>query len=135
MLEASIVVKPSFYDLDPMQIVWHGNYARFMEDARCALLDLIGFGYTEMRKSGFMWPIVDIRIKYVRPIHLQQEVRVVATLLEYENRIRIAYRFVDVVSDETLTKAQTTQIAVTLDTNEMMFESPTILVEKVQRLL
>lgn len=135
MLEASIVIKPSFYDLDPMEIVWHGNYARFMEDARCALLDRIGYSYTEMRNTGYAWPIVEMRTKYIRPMLLQQEVRVVATLLEYENRLRIAYRFIDLSTEETLTKAQTTQVAVSLETNEMSFEAPADLIEKVQRLL
>ena len=30
--------KVAFYELDPMQIVWHGNYYKYFEDARSALL-------------------------------------------------------------------------------------------------
>ena len=135
MIEAEIVIKANFYDLDPMEVVWHGNYARYLEDARCALLDHIGYSYSEMRDSGFSWPIVDMRIKYIRPIRFNQQVRVVAQLVEFENRIRIDYRLHDAADGETLTKAQTTQVAVALDTQEMSFESPAILIEKVQRLL
>lgn len=135
MIEAEIVVKANFYDLDPMEVVWHGNYARYLEDARCALLDHIGYNYTEMRDSGFAWPIVDMRIKYIRPIRFNQQIRVVAKLVEFENRIRIDYRLHDLPTGEVLTKAHTTQVAVSLDTDEMSFESPPILIEKVQRLL
>jgi acyl-CoA thioester hydrolase len=135
VIEAEIVIKANFYDLDPMEVVWHGNYARYLEDARCALLDHIGYSYSEMRDSGFSWPIVDMRIKYIRPIRFNQQVRVVAQLVEFENRIRIDYRLHDAADGETLTKAQTTQVAVALDTQEMSFESPAILIEKVQRLL
>lgn len=135
MIEAEIVVKANFYDLDPMEVVWHGNYARYLEDARCALLDHIGYNYSEMHDSGFSWPIVDMRIKYIRPIRFNQQVRVVAKLVEFENRIRIEYRIRDSSDGELLTKAQTTQVAVALDTQEMSFESPPILIEKVQRLL
>lgn len=135
MIEAEIVVKANFYDLDPMEVVWHGNYARYLEDARCALLDHIGYNYSEMRNSGFSWPIVDMRIKYVRPIRFNQQVRVIAKLVEFENRIRIEYRLHDSSDGQLLTKAQTTQVAVALDTEEMSFESPAILIEKVQRLL
>ena len=39
MISAEISTQAQFYDLDPMQIVWHGNYARYLEQARCALLD------------------------------------------------------------------------------------------------
>lgn len=135
MIEAEIVVKANFYDLDPMEVVWHGNYARYLEDARCALLDHIGYNYGEMRDSGFSWPIVDMRIKYIRPIRFNQQVRVVAQLVEFENRIRIDYRLHDAADGEKLTKAQTTQVAVALETQEMSFESPAILIEKVKRLL
>ncbi len=135
MIEAEIVVKANFYDLDPMEVVWHGNYARYLEDARCALLDHIGYNYSEMRDSGFSWPIVDMRIKYIRPIRFNQRVRVVAKLVEFENRIRIEYRIHDAADGELLTKGRTTQVAVALDTEEMSFESPAILIEKVQRLL
>ena len=135
MLEAEVTVKACFYDLDPMEVVWHGNYVRFLEDARCALLDRIGYNYEEMHASGYMWPVVDMRIKYIRPIRFAQEVRVIARLVEYENRIRIDYRLLDCATGEVVTKAQTTQMAVALDTNETCFESPSVLVEKVQRLL
>ena len=27
-----------FYDLDPMNVVWHGNYLKYLESARCDLL-------------------------------------------------------------------------------------------------
>lgn len=133
-LEVEITVKAGFYDLDPMEVVWHGNYARFLENARCALLDRIGYSYTDMRESGFMWPIVDMRTKFIRPIRFSQEVRVTATLVEYENRIRIDYRIRDLLTGEVLTKAQTTQVAVALDTGETHFESPPVLLEKIQGL-
>ncbi len=91
MVKVEVVVKAQFYDLDPTGVVWHGHYARFMEQARCELLDTIGYNYEEMRDSGYLWPIVDMHIKYVRPIEFSQEIRIVATLTEYKYRLRIAY--------------------------------------------
>ena len=41
MIAADVTIRVQFYDLDPMQVVWHGNYARFLEQARCALLERI----------------------------------------------------------------------------------------------
>src|SRR3954464_10157171 len=95
MISAEVSIQAQFYDLDPMQIVWHGNYARFLEQARCALLDKIGYNYPDMAESGTGWPIVDMRIKYIRSIRFAQTIRVRATLAEYENRIRIDYRILD----------------------------------------
>ena len=40
-----------------------------------------------MATSGYEWPIVDLRVKYIRPTHFNQDVFVTATLEEYENRL------------------------------------------------
>jgi acyl-CoA thioester hydrolase len=135
MISAEAIAKIQFYDVDAMQVVWHGNYARFLELARCALLEKIGYSYPEMARSGYFWPIVDMRIKYVRPVRMAQKIRLTATLLEYENRLRIDYRIVDAASGDLLSKAQTTQLAVAVGTGQLEFNSPNELVDKVRVLL
>jgi acyl-CoA thioester hydrolase len=135
MITAEVTIKAQFYDLDPMQVVWHGNYARFLEEARCALLDRIGYNYKEMSDSGYVWPIVDMRTKYVGPIRFAQVFTVTATLVEFENRLRIDYRIRDAETGAVLTKAQTTQVAVDASTQELCLESPAALVDKVRGFL
>jgi acyl-CoA thioester hydrolase len=135
ILESEIDIKSQFYDLDPMNIVWHGNYARFFEQARCALLDKLDFNYQQMSETGYAWPIVDMRIKYVRPVRFPQTVRVTATLAEYENRLKINYLIRDAETLEKVTKGFTIQVAVDINTEEMMFQSPPMLIEKVESLL
>lgn len=132
MRSISIDIKAQFYDLDPMQVVWHGNYARYLEEARCALLDLIGYNYPQMQESGYLWPIVDMRIKYVRPLRFAQEAVVTATVAEYENRLKIDYRIADKATGEVLTKASTTQVAVRASTGELCLESPRALIDKMR---
>lgn len=135
MIAAAVAIKVQFYDLDPMQVVWHGSYVRFLEQARCALLDAIGYNYVEMKESGYLWPVVELHVKYVRAIQFGQEINVEARLAEYENRLRITYRITDAASGAVLTKATTTQVAVDGATSEMLFESPAVLREKVRSLL
>lgn len=135
MISAEIAVVAQFYDLDPMKVVWHGNYVRFLEQARCALLDKLEFSYPEMEKSGYAWPIVDMRVKYVRPVRYAQQIRVEARLVEYENRLKIAYTCRDALTGEIVTKAHTIQLAVKADTQELSLESPAILLTKVREAL
>ena len=132
MRSITIDIKAQFYDLDPMQVVWHGNYARYFEEARCALLDRIGYNYPQMQESGYMWPIVDMRIKYVRPLRFAQEATVTATIVEYENRLKIDYLIADKTTGEALTKATTTQVAVLISTGELCLESPAALLDKMR---
>lgn len=135
MISAEISLTAQFYDLDPMKVVWHGNYPRFLEVARGALLDLIGYNYPQMEESGYLWPIVDMRLKYVRPIVFAQDIVVSATLAEYENRLCIDYRIRDARTGEVLTKARTVQLAVAAATRELCLECPPALIDRVKRLL
>ena len=133
MHSADVTIKVQFYDLDPMEVVWHGNYARYLEQARCALLDSIGYNYPQMQESGYLWPIVDMRIKFVRPLRFAQEFVVTATIAEFENRLKIDYRIRDKASGDVLTKASTIQVAVRAATGELCLESPAALTEKMKR--
>jgi len=132
MLSTETVVRAQFFDLDPMNIVWHGNYARFLEQARCEMLDRLDYNYTQMRESGFAFPIVEMRVKYVAPIRFRQDFVVTTTLVEYENRLRFDYIIRDLASGTVLTRARTIQVAVRIDTGELCLECPPVLIEKVQ---
>jgi len=132
MLSTETVITAQFYDLDPMNIVWHGNYARFLEQARCEMLDRLDYNYTQMRESGFAFPIVELRVKYVAPIRFRQEVAITTTLVEYENRLRFDYVIRDRTTDTVLTRARTIQVAVRIDTGELLLECPPVLLEKVR---
>jgi acyl-CoA thioester hydrolase len=129
---ATISYKVQFHDLDPMDIVWHGNYLRIMELARSELLDVIGYNYPQMRDSGFAWPIVDLRVKYVKSIRFGQTVNVTATILEHEYRLKIGYLIRDASMGIRLTKAHTIQVAVSIETGELCLESPPVLFSKIQ---
>ena len=132
MISTSIYIKAQFYDIDPMNVVWHGHYARFFEQARCQLLDLIDYNYGAMEKSGYIWPIVDMQVRYVRPIKCFQEFIVTATIVEYLNRLKIKYEITDKDTSEVLTKAHTIQLAIKADTGELCIETPAIISEKIE---
>lgn len=131
MISAEIQIETQFYDLDPMGVVWHGNYARFFEQARCALLDKIGYNYVQMKESGYVWPVVDMHIKYVQALTFPQKMTVKASLIEYENRLKISYFLFD-ENGQAVTKGTTTQVAVDIKTQELCLESPLIFMNKVK---
>lgn len=125
-LSATIDVEVPFHDVDAMNVAWHGHYVKYLELARCELLRRFDYDYPQMQASGYLWPIVECHLKYVRPAHYSQKLRVEATLLEYENRIKIGYTIRDLNSGERMTKAYTTQVAVDATTRELQFISPAI---------
>jgi acyl-CoA thioester hydrolase len=131
MIKAEIAVTIPFHDVDALEIVWHGHYVRYLEVARCEALKKINYGYQEMRNTGFIWPVIEIKVRYPRPARFEQTILVRAELVEWENRMRFQYEVVDSVTGERITTAETTQVAVNEATQEMCFESPPILFEKL----
>lgn len=120
-----------FYDVDSMRIVWHGYYPRFFELGRVAVMDRIGYGYQTMVESGFAWPIVDMQIKYVQPIKLAQEIEIEAGITEWENRLKIAFLITDAATGQRLTRGYAVQVAVDMQTEQMLWETPPALREKL----
>jgi acyl-CoA thioester hydrolase len=135
MISVETVIQAQFYDVDPMNVVWHGNYPRFLELGRCDLLDRLGYNYKDMLASGFTYPIVEMRLKYVAPIRLREACIVTTTLIEYEYRLRVDYVIRDRASGRVLTRATTTQVAVRIGTGELCLASPPALIDSVQAAL
>ncbi len=128
---AEVEIEVPFHDVDMVGIVWHGHYAKYFELARCALLETFNYNYMQMMASGYGWPVIDLRLRYVKPAQFGQKIRVRATLLEWENRLRIEYLVSDAASGERLTKGETVQVAVHAATREMCLVSPDVLFERL----
>ncbi|WP_107885934.1 acyl-CoA thioesterase [Neisseria elongata] len=117
-------IEVPFFDVDVMQIVWHGHYVKYLEIARCAFLDEVGYNYTVMFEQGHAWPVVKLDLKYVRPARFGQKIRVEMAVTEYESCLRIDYILRDAKSGTKLTQAHTTQVVQRLDNGEMQFQTP-----------
>ena len=128
---AHIIVKIPFHDLDPAGIVWHGNYSKYFEIARCELLQSFNYNYDEMMRSGYLWPIIDLQLRYVKAARFGDLLRVEARLREWEHRLKIDYRITDAASGARVCKGSSVQVAVRMDSHEMCLRSPDILFQRL----
>ena len=135
VLQAEIEMVVPFFDVDMMEVVWHGHYVKYFEEARCALLDKLGHDYRQMRDAGYAWPIIDLQVRYIRGAQFGQRIRVRADLVEWENRLKINYLITDVATGERMTRGSSVQVAVEIATREMLLASPKVFVEAVERVL
>ena len=65
------VTKPfeiRFSEVDSMGVVWHGHYSVYFEDAREEFGKKYDLDYLMMYGKGFFEPIVDLSIKYKKPL-------------------------------------------------------------------
>jgi acyl-CoA thioester hydrolase len=128
---AEAEVQVQFFDLDPMQVVWHGHYVKYLEVARCAVLDTIDYNYVQMKDSGYAWPVIDMRLRYIDSATFGQRLKLRAEIVEWENRLKIDYLITDAASGRRLLRGSTTQVAVDMITHEMCFVSPAVLFQKL----
>lgn len=127
--EAEIQVQ--FFDLDPMEVVWHGHYVKYLEIARGVLLDTIDYNYVQMKASGYAWPVIDMQLRYIDSATFGQRLKLHAEIVEWENRLKIGYLVTDADSGRRLLRGSTTQVAVDMATREMCFVSPAVLFRKL----
>ncbi|WCR45571.1 acyl-CoA thioesterase [Stutzerimonas stutzeri] len=135
VLQAEVEMLVPFFDVDSMDVVWHGHYVKYFEVARCALLDRIGHNYQQMRDAGYAWPIIDVQLRYMRGARFNQRIVVRADLVEWENRLKINYLIRDAETGERMTRGSTVQVAVEIASREMLLASPRVFVDAVERAL
>jgi acyl-CoA thioester hydrolase len=130
-LSHEIEIVPAFHDIDSMDVVWHGHYVKYLELARCALLDKFDYGYIRMRESGYAWPIVDLRMKYSGPASFDQPLVVRAEIVEWESRLKMDYTIRDARTGKRIHRATSIQVAVDMATRQMQYVCPRVLWERL----
>ncbi|WP_407396469.1 acyl-CoA thioesterase [Treponema sp.] len=123
--------KVEFYDVDSMDICYHGNYVRFMEVGRCALLDEIGYNYIDMKDEGYSFPVVDIKVRYMKSLHFNEVAKIRSSVIEYENCLKVKYEIFN-SKGELTTKAESTQMVVKESTGETMFVCPETFINRMK---
>lgn len=68
LLSASKEITIRFSEVDSMNIVWHGAYVSFFEDAREAFGLKYGLDYLTIFGNGFYAPLVDMKFEFKRPL-------------------------------------------------------------------
>ncbi len=67
-LRTSKVLDIRFSEVDSMNVVWHGSYALYFEDAREAFGAQYGLDYLTYVNNGYFAPLVELSFKYRKPI-------------------------------------------------------------------
>ena len=125
------IIRVEFYDLDPMDVVWHGNYVKYLEVARCNMLAKLGYNYVDMKNDGYAYPVATMEMKYIKPCTFGQELKVVSIVEEIEPALVIKYVIFDNKTGEKMFKAKTMQIAVDINTRKTVYEAPENLKKKI----
>ena len=122
----------SFEDLDPMNIVWHGNYLRYLERARCDLFAKLNYTYMDMKDDGIMYPIAKIKMKYIKPAFFGDILKIETAVTSAEPVLEIKYKIYNQKTGEKIFEAETMQIAMDIKTRESVFNVPERFINKLK---
>lgn len=124
-------LKVSFEDLDPMNVVWNGNYMRYLERARVDLFGKLKYSYFEMHNDGIAYPLAKINAKYIKPA-LFEDILVVKTEIEsIEPTLDLKYIIYNKKTGDKIFTASTMQIGIDINTRQSIYVAP----EKLKRAL
>ena len=135
LLSVDIEFDVAFHDVDMVGVVWHGHYLRYLENARWALMNRLGYGLERMIASGYAWPMVDLQAKYVKPARFGDRLRARASLVEFEHRLAVNYLLTDIASGARVLRARTVQVAVEGRSGVLQFECPAEFVAQARAVL
>ena len=86
-----------------------------------------------MLESEYGWPVVETHCRYLHPLIYGMTVRVVATLMEYEHRVKIEYEIFEKSSGKKMCKGYTTQVAYDMRKKETCLVSPDVLLDRLKK--
>ncbi|HNT35087.1 MAG TPA: thioesterase family protein [bacterium] len=102
-----------YADTDAGGVVYYGNYLRFLEQGRTALLRQMGWKIEELHRDGIIFPVHELNVLYKSPATLGEEIRVRTHLVEI-NRFSLRFRteIESIQTDRILVQAQVTNACI-----------------------
>ncbi len=91
-VKCSVKLKVPFHDLDPLNIVWHGNYLKYFDQARQEMFSQAGidvFKYYEEKQ--YLFPIIRSSVKHLHPMRYGDEF--ISTAILREASVKIVLDF------------------------------------------
>ena len=128
-LVAEKKIEIRFSEVDVMNVVWHGSYPLYFEDAREAFGAKYGLSYKRYMDEKVFAPIVELDIKYKRPIlyGMTPVVRIVYRPTEAA-KIVFDYEIIDAEAGTVFATAHSVQVFMDMNYN-LMWDNPDFFVE------
>ena len=90
MIYSMTEIDSRYQETDQMGVIYHGNYATWFEVARIDYISKLGFNYNGMEDQGFISPVTEMNIKYIKSVTYPERVQV-KTWVDYYSPLRSRY--------------------------------------------
>ena len=115
MFEHQIKFRVLYSDTDKMGYMYYGQYAKYLEMGRVEALRSLGLSYKSMEDSGVMLPVLDLKLKYLKPLHYDDAVMLTTKVCDMPGtRIYFEYELKN-PEGELTTLAETTLVFIDIN--------------------
>lgn len=120
-----------FHDCDPLAIVWHGNYYKYLEIAREKLLARYRLTVKDFMEMRWRLLMIETRCRHVSPLQHDDRFRVKAWFIDTDMRMHLGYEIQNLSDgDRRVAKAWTTLVCTDQD-GIMQLELPRDVKERI----
>ena len=119
-----------FHDCDPLGIVWHGNYYKYLEIARERLFGELGLTIPFFQQHGLHLVVIESRCRHAFPLRTGEELEARAWLKDVEQRLHVAYEVRNLTHDRRAARAWTTLVA--MRGENMLMETPREILDRIR---
>ena len=118
MFTHQIKFRVLYSDTDKMGYMYYGQYAKYLEMGRVEALRSLGLSYKSMEDSGVMMPVLDLKLKYIKPWFYDDEITLVTKVHTMPGkRIYFEYELLN-PKGQVATVAETTLVFVDCSTGK-----------------
>ncbi len=118
-------MKVPFHDLDPVQIVWHGNYLKYFDIARFGLFAEAGVDlYRYYEKTQYLFPVIKTATRHIASLTYGDEFICRARPVQADIKIVIDFEIRRIKDSIVCARGRGEQVAVKMPEMETMYEIP-----------
>lgn len=124
-LTAELDFEIRFSEVDSMNVVWHGSYPLYFEDAREAFGKKYDFGYLLIFGNGYYAPLVELEFHYHKPIVYGMRPRIKIAYHPTDSaKIVFDYKILDTTDGSMLTSGRSTQVFMDKEYKIVLYNPP-----------
>ncbi len=122
-------IRVRYAETDQMGVAHHAAYVVWLEECRIELMRARGADYREQERQGVLMPVVELSIRYRRPLRFD-DVANCATTVEVKGPSRLAFRTVVSLGATVCAEAEVTVAATSADGRPVRI--PELVLERIR---
>lgn len=98
----------NYYETDRMGVVHHSNYIRFLEEARCSMLDAMGIPYSYLEEQGIMIPVLGVNCSFKQHVTFDDIIVITPYIKDFNGvRLTVGYNVINKSNNCTVLTGET----------------------------